>query len=58
MFTFSNVAYFAVIFICCYVGLYSIVDRICRCVEMKYVRSAFIELNKDTNVMGEDTDGK
>lgn len=54
MFTFSNVAFFAVVYICCYLGVYSIVDRICRCVEMKYVRSAFIELSKEDNADGKE----
>lgn len=54
MFTFSNVAFFAVVYICCYVGVYSIVDRICRCVETKYVRSAFVELAKEDNIDGKE----
>ena len=54
MFTFSNVAFFAVVYICCYLGVYSIVDRICRCVEMKYVRNTFIELAKGDNADGKE----
>ena len=54
MFTCSNVAFFAVVYICCYIGVYSIVDRICRCVETKYVRSAFVELAKEDNIDGKE----
>ena len=54
-FTFSNIAYFALIFFCLYVSIYSIIDRICTCFENRAISKSF---EKFVNNIEEKKDGE